>query len=251
MFVVPAATYDRFMGRYSIQLGPQLADLAEIQAGQRALDVGCGTGALTGELVKRLGAEEVAAVDPSEPFVAAVREKFPQVEVHQAGAEALPFADAAFDAALAQLVVHFMSDPLQGIREMRRVTRPGGVVAACVWDYGGRRGPLSPFWEAARRSDPEVPDESERAGTRQGHLRELFEAAGLGHIQEATFSATVEHSSFDDWWAPFSHGVGPVGAYLNTLDPSRRAQIQEAARSSLEPSPFVLTGYAWAVRGIV
>lgn len=251
MFAVPAATYDRFMGRYSTQLGPNLADLAGIRLGQRVVDVGCGTGALTGELVKRLGAPQVTAVDPSEPFVAAVREKFPQVEVHQASAEALPLTDARFDAALAQLVVHFMTDPLQGIGEMRRVTRQGGVVAACVWDYGGRRGPLSPFWEAARRFDPEVPDESERAGTREGHLRELFEAAGLKEIGETTFSATVEHANFDDWWAPFSQGVGPVGAYLNGLDPSQRDRIAGEARASLEPFPLVLTGYAWAVRGTV
>jgi SAM-dependent methyltransferase len=251
MFVVPAAAYDRFMGRYSTQLGPQLADLAGIEAGMRVVDVGCGTGALTGELVKRVGASQVTAVDPSEPFVAAVRERFPEAEVHQASAEALPLAEASFDAALAQLVVHFMSDPLSGLGEMKRVTRPGGVVAACVWDYGGRRGPLSPFWEAARRFDPDVPDESERAGTREGHLRELFETVGLQQIDEVVFSATVEHRSFEDWWAPFSQGVGPVGVYLNSLQPALQAQIEEAARASLQPLPFVLTGYAWAVRGTV
>src|ERR687897_694836 len=128
------------MGRYSVPLAPQLADLASIAAGQRAIDVGCGPGALTAELVARLGAGAVAAVDPSEPFVAAARERHPGVSVQQAAAEELPFEDGAFDASLAQLVVHFMADPLAGLRELARVTSKGGIVAACVWDHAGGRG---------------------------------------------------------------------------------------------------------------
>ena len=113
-FEVAAAAYDRFMGGYSVQLGPGLAELAGVRPGQRALDVGCGPGALTGELVARLGADAVAAVDPSEPFVAAARGRHPGVDVRQASAESLPFADDSFDTALAQLVVHFMRDPIAG-----------------------------------------------------------------------------------------------------------------------------------------
>ena len=153
-FAVPADAYDRFMGRYSVHLSAQLADLAGVTAGQRVLDVGCGPGALTTELVERLGAASVAAVDPSESFVAAARARLPDVDIRQSSAEQLPFPDDEFDAALAQLVVHFMADPVAGLAEMRRVTRPGGVVAACVWDHAGGRGPLSPFWEAAHELDP-------------------------------------------------------------------------------------------------
>src|SRR5688500_12580682 len=120
------------MGRYSVPLAPQLADLAKVSAGQRVLDVGCGPGALTAELVTRLGPDAVSAVDPSEPFVAAARERHPGVNVQRAAVEELPFEDRAFDAALAQLVVHFMANPVAGLREMARVTRPDGVVAACV-----------------------------------------------------------------------------------------------------------------------
>ena len=144
-FFVAAAAYDRFMGRYSRLLSAQMADLAGVRDGQQALDVGCGPGALTAELVARLGPGGVAAVDPSAPFVAAARERFPGIAVQQAPAEQLPFPDDRFDAALAQLVVHFMADPLAGLREMRRVTRPGGGVAACVWDHAGGRGPLGVF----------------------------------------------------------------------------------------------------------
>ncbi len=140
-FDVAADAYDRFMGRYSQLLSPQMADLAGVRPGQRVLDVGCGPGALTAELVTRLGPEGVGAVDPSEPFVAAARARHPGVDVSQASAEELPFADGSFDAALAQLVVHFMKDPVAGLAEMARVTRPGGVVAACVWDHAWRPGP--------------------------------------------------------------------------------------------------------------
>src|ERR671923_2453850 len=139
------------MGRYSRPLAPQLADFAGVRAGQRVVDVGCGPGALTSELVARLGAEAIVAADPSEPFVEAARERHPGVEVALAPAEDLPFDDDAFDAALAQLVVHFMSDPVAGLAEMRRVTRPGGAVAACVWDHAGHRSPLAPFWHVVRR----------------------------------------------------------------------------------------------------
>src|SRR5687768_3455077 len=131
------------MGRYSVPLAPKLTDFARVVTGQRVLDVGCGPGALTSELVRRLGAAAVSAVDPSEPFVAAARERHPGVTVRRATAEELPFADQAFDAALAQLVVHFMADPVGGLREMVRVTRKHGVVAACVWDHAGGHGPLS------------------------------------------------------------------------------------------------------------
>ncbi|MEP7225039.1 MAG: class I SAM-dependent methyltransferase, partial [Actinomycetota bacterium] len=141
-FTVAADAYDRFMGRYSVLLAPQLAALADVVVGQRVLDVGCGPGALTTELVRRLRPAAVTAVDPSEPFVAAARERHPGVRVERASAEHLPFADQAFDAALAQLVVHFMADPVAGLREMARVTRKHGVVAACVWDHAGGQGPL-------------------------------------------------------------------------------------------------------------
>ena len=183
-FDVAAEAYDAFMGRYSRLLSGQLADLASVDGGQRALDVGCGTGALTSELAARLGPSAVAAVDPSASFVAAIRERHPGVDVRQAPAELLPFADGAFDAVLAQLVVHFLEDPVAGLAEMARVTRRDGVVAACVWDHAGQQGPLRLFWEAARSLDPEVDDESAMPGTREGHLVELFGDAGLRASRE-------------------------------------------------------------------
>jgi SAM-dependent methyltransferase len=249
-FDVAAESYDRFMGRYSRLLSAQLADLAGVRAGQRALDVGCGPGALTAELVVRLGAAAVVAVDPSEPFVAAARTRHPGVDVSQASAEDLPFADGAFDASLAQLVVHFMADPVAGLTEMSRVTRRDGVVAACVWDHAGGQGPLGLFWRAARALDPGARDESKLAGVREGHLAELFEAAGLREIKSATLSADLELATFEDWWEPFTQGVGPAGAYVVGLDPDQQAALRERCRSLIPAEPFVITARAWAARGL-
>jgi SAM-dependent methyltransferase len=238
------------MGRYSVLLAPQLAALADVVDGQRVLDVGCGPGALTTELVRRLGAAAVTAVDPSEPFVAAARDRHPGVSVERASAEQLPFPDHAFDAAIAQLVVHFMADPVTGLREMARVTRKRGVVAACVWDHAGGQGPLSSYWDAARELDSDVEDESELAGSREGHLGELFEASGLREIEETHLEVRVEHPTFEDWWEPFMLGVGPAGGYAARLDPTRRAQLRERCRERLPAAPFVLTARAWAARGL-
>jgi SAM-dependent methyltransferase len=248
-FAVAAEAYDRFMGRYSTQLAPGLADLAGVQQGQRALDVGCGPGALTGELVARLGAEAVSAVDPSEPFVIAARERHPGVDVRRAAAEELPFSDAEFDVALAQLVVHFMADPIRSLGEMAQVTRPGGVVAACVWDHAGRRGPLSLFWTAVRQLDPAAQDESELAGARAGHLAELFKVAGFHSVEDTDLAVRVEYASFDDWWEPFTLGVGHAGAYVAGLDAVQREELKERCKQLAPDAPFTLEAIAWAARG--
>ena len=249
-FDVAADAYDRFMGRYSVLLAPQLADYAGVTDGQQALDVGCGPGALTAELVKRLGATAVSAVDPSESFVEAAAARNPGVTVRRATAEGLPFEQDAFDAALAQLVVHFMTDPIAGLAEMRRVTRRHGVVAACVWDHAGGTGPLGLFWDVARELDPDVDDESRLAGAREGHLAELFEAAGLRDVESTALSADLEHATFDEWWDPFTRGVGPAGAYLATLDAARQAELRERCRARIPGAPFTVRARAWAARGL-
>lgn len=251
MFNVAASAYDSFMGRYSRLLSAQLADLAGVRDGQRAIDVGCGPGALTAELVARLGAGAVTAVDPSEPFVAAARQRNPGVDVHRASAEELPFPDDTFNAAFAQLVVHFMTDPVAGLAEMARVTRPGGAVAACVWDHGGGLGPLGTFWAAARDLDSEVEDESRLPGTQEGHLEELFAAAGLREISGTVLTADLEHATFDEWWEPFKLGVGPAGSFVAGLDAEGAAALRHACRRRLPAEPFVITARAWAVRGSV
>jgi SAM-dependent methyltransferase len=248
-FAVAADAYDRFMGRYSVPLAPLFADFAGAEG--RVLDVGCGPGALTAELVARLGDEAVSAVDPSQPFVEAIRERHPGVTVERAPAEQLPFADQSFDAALAQLVVHFMADPVAGLREMARVTRDGGVVAATVWDHGGGQGPLSVYWDAVRELDPAVEDESQLAGAREGDLSRLLLEAGLQDIVETELWVSVEHRTFEDWWEPYMLGVGPAGDYVTGLDEEARARLREICLEKLPDAPFEVRARAWAARARV
>jgi len=245
-FDVSADAYLRFMGQYSEPLAPRFADLAEVRPGQRLLDVGCGPGALTAELARRVGQGAVSAVEPSASFAAAVSARLPGVDVRPSTAEQLPFGDDSFDGALAQLVIHFMTDPVAGLREMGRVTRPGGIVAACVWDHAGGRGPLTAFWSAVRELDPAADDESHLAGTREGQLVTLFAQAGLGRAQPATLTVRVRHASFEQWWERFTLGVGPAGTYVASLTPDRRAELRERCRRQLPAGPVEISAAAWA-----
>jgi SAM-dependent methyltransferase len=247
MFDVAAESYGRFMGRWSEPLARELVGLLDLLPGGRVLDVGCGPGALTAVLVDRVGAEAVSAIDPSAPFVAANRERFPGVDVRQGAAESLPYDDDVFDLVLAQLVVHFMADPVAGLREMGRVTRPGGVVAACVWDHAGGRGPLSAFWRAVRELDPGADDESNLAGVREGHLAGLFAQAGLDAVQVSTLTVRVRQAGFESWWETYTLGVGPAGAYLTSLPADRREELRDRCRQQLPEGPFEVSATAWAV----
>jgi len=248
-FNVTADAYLQFMGLYSEPLAASFADLAGVGRGQRVLDVGCGPGALTAELVRRAGADAVSAVDPSASFAAAIRDRLPGADIRLAEAEKLPFPDAIFDTVLAQLVVHFMTDPVRGLREMSRVTRPGGVVAACVWDHATGRGPLSAFWQAVRETDPAADDESELPGVREGQLAGLFAQAGMGNVLDTTLTVRVSHPSFEHWWNRFTLGVGPAGTYVASLDADRRALLRERCRRLLPASPVEISATAWAVVG--
>jgi SAM-dependent methyltransferase len=250
-FEVSADSYETFMGHYSGPLAPLFADWSDVAAGQRALDVGCGTGALTRELVKRLGVSSVAAVDPSVSFVAAARGHFPEVEVQLAGAEDLPFEDAEFDVSVAQLVVQFMSDPQSGVREMARVTRPGGLVSACVWDHAGGRGPLAAFWDAVHEVDPDAQDESGFTGTAEGSLHQLFDSVGLRNVQSSTLTVIRHYESFDAWWHPFTLGVGPAGAYLVSRSGVERESLRIRCAERLPSSSFDVSAMAWCARGVV
>ena len=214
---------------------------------QQVLAVGCGRGALTAELARRAAA--VSAVEPSATFAAAVRARLPGADIRQCAAEQLPFADGTFDIAMAQLVVHFMADPVLGLQEMARVTRPGGVVCACVWDHAGARGPLAAFWSAVRELDPAADDESRLAGVREGHLARLFTQAGLGGTQVTTLTVRVHYASFEQWWEPFTLGVGPAGAYVASLSPERQSALRDQCRRHLPAGPVEISATAWAATG--
>jgi SAM-dependent methyltransferase len=255
-FRAPAGAYDRHVGRYGTQLAEAFIDFTSVDAGMRALDVGCGPGALTAALAKRLGTAGVRAADPSEPFVNACRARLPGVEVVVAAAEALPFADDTFDATLSQLVVNFMHDALAGLREMVRVTRPGGVVASCVWDYAGEMTLLRAFWDAAREVDPARAAAADEGlvmrWCSEGDLAELWRAAGLRDVRSGPLVVSAAYSDFEDLWSPLPTGIAPSGAFCASLDEERRAALHGAYRDRLGAGdgPFELSARAWAVAGI-
>lgn len=247
-FDVVAADYDRFMGRFAVPLAARTVEFLDPAPGERALDVGCGPGALAAALVQRLGASAVAAVDPSPPFVAAAAARLPGVDVRIAAAELLPHDDHAFDLTAAQLAVHFMTDPVVGIAEMRRVTRPGGRVAATVWDYGGSRSPLTTFWTAVHDLDPAARGETGRAGTVRGQLGELFRAAGLVPSVEDELGVRVRYGSFAEWWESYARRVGPAGDHVARLGPSAREALRRRCADLLpRDGGFDVAATAWLV----
>ncbi len=229
-FRTRAAAYDRHVGRYTDELADRLIEVAGIVAGQRALDVGCGPGALTRALAARLGARSVAAVDPSVPFAGACRERVPGADVRVSAAERLPFDDDAFDAVLSQLVVNFMTDARAGVREMRRVARPGATVAACVWDYADGMTLLRRFWDAALSVDPQGAPAHDEGRVMpyctRAELEELWRGEGLEEVASGELHATARYRDFEELWAPLEDGVAPSGAYAVALDPERRAALR-------------------------
>jgi ubiquinone/menaquinone biosynthesis C-methylase UbiE len=249
-----AEAYDHHVGRYGAQLAAGLIEVAGVRRGQRALDVGCGPGPLTSALAEALGAENVAAVDPSEPFVEACRTRVPGADVRVGVGERLPFADGSFDAVLAQLVVQLMDDRDAGVREMARVARPGGTVAACVWD--SRRMPLlRSFWDAALEAAPEraaAIDDGRRVGYETAEeLGALFAHCGLVDVATGELSVAAQYESFDDLWRPFTAGVGHSGACFASLDGNGQAALAADAyrRLGSPEGAFALTARAWWARG--
>jgi SAM-dependent methyltransferase len=247
MFQAGASAYDRLIGRYAGRLAEAFADAAGVSAPQRALDVGCGPGALTSELVRRLGADQVAAVDPSEPFVAACRERNPGVEVKTGKAEALPYADGMFDAALAQLVLHFVTDGAAAAAEFRRVLAPGGIAGGCVWDFTGGMRVLRAFWDAALKIAPEAPDETNLDFGREGEIARLLDTAGFRDVEAGALDITGDYADFDDLWSGFTSGVGPSGSFCMGLPEDQREALRTDLHRSLgsPEGPFTLPARAW------
>jgi ubiquinone/menaquinone biosynthesis C-methylase UbiE len=251
-----AEAYDRHVGRYGSQLASGLIEIAGVRRGVVVLDVGCGPGPLTAAVADVVGAQNVAAIDPSEPFVQACRRRVPGADVRVGTGEQLPFADAQFDVVLAQLVVQLMDDPVAGIREMVRVARPGGIVAALVWD-STTMPLLRSFWDAALAVAPDVAgaiDDARRVGyARPDVLADLWQTSGLLEIETGALLVHADYDSYDDLFEPFTTGTGHSGTCYGSLDNHHQQQLREEAHRQLgAPSePFRLTARAWSVRGRV
>jgi ubiquinone/menaquinone biosynthesis C-methylase UbiE len=248
--------YERFMGRWSRLLAHELVAFAGIRDGARVLDVGTGTGALASALVKSGPNVEVVGIDPSAGFIAyAQKDAGPRARFEAGDAQALKFADGSFDAAMALLVLNFVPDHAKAAAEMRRVTRPGGTVSACVWDYDAGMQMLRYFWDEVIALDPamEPKDERHMKLSRQGQLGELWRKAGLTNVEERPLTIDQQHASFHDYWESFLRGAGPGGAYVVSLPEAKRQELERRMRARLlkngQDGPFTLKARAWCVKG--
>lgn len=255
-----AEAYERFMGRWSRLVAPQLVQFAEVPDGGRILDVGSGTGVLSFALAAAKPHCHVVGIDPSKQYVAYAKSKNSfgeRVGFEMGDAQELHFADAAFDGSVSLLVFNFIPDAGKALREVRRVTKPGRRVSAAVWDYGDGMRMLAVFWEGAMAIDPKAgkADEKKMPLCQEGELGQLWRAGGLEDVHERPLSITMAFESFADYWDAFLLGQGPAGAYVRSLAPEKVSALREAVKSRLAPSGeekrFTLPARVWAVRGTV
>ncbi|MCK9908275.1 methyltransferase domain-containing protein [Microbacteriaceae bacterium K1510] len=256
------AAYEVFLGRWTRRLAPPLLDFAALAPDDGPLvDVGCGTGSLARAMAARWPTRRVSGVDIAAPYIAFARaqEGLPNLIFAEADAARLPFADASCAGAVAQLVLNFVPDPLAALQEMQRFTKPGGVIAAAVWDFRGGLVYQRIFWDTAAGIDPQAAVARDRLFSGPlalpDGLTSLFESAGLKRIERTSITIRMDYADFADYWQPLCGGQGPVGAYLTRLAPDMRHRIEEAVaaayRSGAPDGPRSMTATAWAVRGVV
>ena len=256
-----ADSYEHMIGRWSRRLAPLFIEHAGVAAGERLLEVGCGTGSLTFTLAQTATFAELTAIDYADVYIAAARanNRDPRIRIEHGDAAALRFPDAHFDRALSLLVLHFVPEPAGAVAEMRRVTRPGGVVAAAVWDSGGGMTALRMFWDTAAMLDAAAVDQRGRAMSKAvvgpGGLARLFSAAGLADVDERSLLVRMEHTDFADYWSPLLRGEGPIGSYVAGLGAEERARLEQHLRvaylAGAPDGPRSFAAVAWSCRGVV
>jgi len=256
-----ADSYEQTMGRWSRRLAPLFIEHAGAAAGERLLEVGCGTGSLTFTLAGTVAFEELTAIDYADVYVAAARAKNqdPRIRIEQGDAIALRFPEAHFDRALSLLVLQFVPEPGVAVAQMRRVTRPGGVVAAAVWDSGGGLVAQRIFWDTAAMLDAAAVVQRGRGMSKPvvapGGLARLFSAAGLADVDERPLLIRMEHADFADYWEPCLNGEGPIGGYVAGLGVADRARLEQHLRAAYlagaPDGPRSFAAIAWSCRGVV
>ena len=258
MFEV-AAAYERQMGRWSRQLAPLLIEFAGVGEGERVLDAGCGTGSLTIWIARLTKAAEIVGIDASKGFIDYAREQTcdPHVKFELGDAQNLTYRDAWFDRCLSLLVVNHIPDTPKALKEICRVTKPGGVAATAMWDGTGGNEFNDRMWNVAVTLDSNVTPAAKRSGTYSspGALSALWDDAGLIKIEVTSLILSCEYNSFDDYWQRFLEGQGPAGAYVTTLAEERREILRQKLYQDIlgnrSDGPFSLQAKAWAVKGVV
>lgn len=254
-----AEAYEYFMGRWSRSMAPELVRFAGVRDGEALLDVGAGTGALTAALAAAAPSSHIIGIDPAAPYIsiAKAQQGSSRSQFEVGDAQQMRFATASFDRTLSLLVVNFIPDAHKAVREMMRVTKPGGTVAAAVWDYGDGMEMLRVFWDEVIRLHPadDKKDERHMPYCQPGKLAALWRDGGLEDVVEAPLTIETRFGSFDDYWKPFLAKQGPAGAYVSSLREAERETLRERLRNRLlgdgPDRPLVLRARAWAVRGTV
>lgn len=248
--------YERYMGRWSRRISPTFLAWLDLPAGYRWVDVGCGTGALCAAIIDHCAPREVIGVDPSPGFLeVAARNLRGQATLHVGYASALPLGDAVADGVVSGLMLNFVPDLDAGLREMRRITAPGGTVAAYVWDYADKMEMIRHFWDVAVSLDPSAGALHEGARfpiCNPDALQATFMKARLAQVEVTALDITTVFVDFDDYWQPFLGGQGPAPAYMMALGDEHRLRLREALRAKLPRTAdgtIPLTARAWAVRG--
>jgi len=250
--------YDLLMGRWSRSIAPLLTQYADVQDGDRVLDIGCGTGSLTSALLT-IGPEiQVTGIDGSADYVEICRKSVNdrRATLDQGDAQSLPYPDNSFDKCVSLLVMNFIPDASRAVAEMRRVTRAGGIISAAVWDYGDGMEMLRHLWDEAASLDinAEAKHEKNMPLCRKGELAELWTKSGLTSINDTALTIQMDFNSFDDYWMPFLTGIGPSGSYVKALDTSAQSDLKERLRKKLikggSDKAFSIDARAWAVRGV-
>ena len=250
--------YEPYVGRWSRVVARDFVDWLEVPPGRRWLDIGCGTGALSQIILERAAPKALTGIDPSDRFIEHARRIISgtPAEFQVGDAQSLPADNQAFDVAVAGLVINFIPDMAKAAAEMVRVTRPGGTVAAYVWDYAGEMQMMRRFWDAAVALNPDALDKDEGRRfpvCRPEPLMALFRNARLTNVEVRAIDAPTVFKDFDDYWTPFLGGQAPAPGYCMSLSEDRRAALRERIRSTMpfrDDGSIHLIARAWAVRGI-
>ncbi len=256
-----ADDYERLMGRWSRILARPFLEFCGVADDETVLDVGCGTGSLTLAIANIANVRSVTGIDLTESYIefARSRTRDSRFRYETGDACALPFANGSFDRTLSLLVLNFIPDAARAAAEMVRVTRPGGVVAATVWDVRGGLPSFRMFWDTACAADPNAKEARNRycahPMTRPGELASCWYALGLEAVEQSEITVRFEFAHFADYWGPFLGKTGPVGAYLDGISESLRMELERCVRAAYElgqpDEPRSFTATAWACRGTV